>query len=312
MERRVLLAVFLSFLVLYVYQALIGPPPPAPGTDPTVAAPPAVETGRAAASRDDDPPRPRPQITAVEPPSPDPVIGDTSPRDVVVESDWFRATFTNRGAELVSFELKEYLDQGQPVELVPRELPSEEPWPFSLEFADESLSRLAHEALFRPSTDRLRLTDEPTALEFAYQDANGLRIQKTFRFDPATSPYLFDVSIEAAMGDTRLNPALRWGPALGGVESSTSGFAFRQGPRGVVHGRVLEGGVMQEFDTLRLDSGDVAVRPEIEGQASFLGVDNHYFLAAALPRGQEAMVRYRHVPLPPRVPDGDPRGPDGV
>ena len=30
MERRVLLAVFLSFLVLYVYQSLVGPPPGAP------------------------------------------------------------------------------------------------------------------------------------------------------------------------------------------------------------------------------------------------------------------------------------------
>lgn len=306
MERRVLLAVFLSFLVLYVYQALVGPPPGQPVPDAPVASSPPADASPSP-SADGRRPAPRAEITPVEPASPDPVVGDTEPRDVVVESDWFRATFTNRGAEMVSFELKEYLEEGQPVELVPRDLPPDEPWPFSLEFGDEALTRLAHDALFRPSTERLRLSPQPATLVFDYEDANGLRIEKAFRFDPAASPYLFHVTIDAALGDVPLNPALRWGPALGGVESSTSGFAFRQGPRGVVHGRVFEDGVMQEVDTLRPDAGDVAVRPALEGQPTFLGVDNHYFLAAALPRGREAMIRYRHVPLPPRAPDGEPR-----
>ena len=45
MERRVLIAVFLSFLVLYGYQALFVPPPPAtPETQPGAASPVAVPT----------------------------------------------------------------------------------------------------------------------------------------------------------------------------------------------------------------------------------------------------------------------------
>ena len=310
MERRVLLAVFLSFLVLYVYQAFIGPPPGEPVAErPGAPAMPSTETRQTAPVQDLPSARPQSQITAVEYPSPDPVVSDSAPRDVIVESDWFRATFANRGAELVSWQLKEYLDEGQPVELVPGELPPDEPWPFSLEFEDEQLTRLAHEALFRPSTGRLRLGDEAAALVFDYEDVTGLRIQKTFRFAPLLSPYLFTVSIEAVSGLTTLNPSLRWGPALGGVESSASGFAFRQGPRGVVYGRVLAAGVMQELEVGRYDAGDVAGQSTYEGQMSFLGVDNHYFLAAALPRGEAAAIQFRSVPLQPYsgVPDGDPR-----
>ena len=40
MEKRVLLAVFLSFLVLFVYQSLFAPPPPQERPSPAVAAAP--------------------------------------------------------------------------------------------------------------------------------------------------------------------------------------------------------------------------------------------------------------------------------
>ena len=111
----------------------------------------------------------------------------------MVESEWIRAKFANRGAVLVSWQLKDYLDEdGQPVELVPqlnqcvdgngqpveslypdtqpveatcrdennqlvefvpRELSPEEPWPFSLMFDDRQLTARLDQALFK--TERL-------------------------------------------------------------------------------------------------------------------------------------------------------------
>ena len=41
---------------------------------------------------------------------------------------------------------------------------------------------------------------------------------------------------------------------------------------------------------------------------SFVGVDNHYFLAAALAGAEDASITYRSVPLPPRVPARTLRG----
>ena len=320
MERRVLLAVFLSFLVLYMYQALFVPPPPdAPRAAPDAAPPPAAEPPPSAADAALQPLQPLPLAADPEqaapdaadgPAAPEPVVGDTAAREIVVETDHVRAVFTNRGAQLTSWQLKDYLDDGvtgPPVELVPRDLPPGAAAPFALELGDERLTRLANAALYRASAQRLSPADRPEALRFDYEDASGLRVRKTFTFDPGLGPYQFIADIEASDGGRPLNAVLRWGPALGGVERSTSGFAFRQGPRGVLEGLVLENGVMSERDVWRPDAGDVSERPTYEGQLGFVGVDNHYFLAAALPRGREATVLYRAAPLPPQPPDEDPR-----
>ena len=238
---------------------------------------------------------------------PEPVIGDVAPRDIVVESNQFRAVFTNRGAEMVSWQLKNYLEAGSPVELVPRGLPSNEPWPFALAFQEENLTVLAHEALFRPSSSNVRVGDRAEVLTFEYEDAGGFRVQKAFRFDPVISPYVVQVTVEARLGATPLNPAIRWGPALGGSPGSSSMFAFRQPPRGLLYGRVLADGVMQEIGMERPDPSDVVEQPVYQGQMEFLGVDNHYFLAAAVPGAEDARITFRSVPLAPLVPDGSAR-----
>ena len=330
MERRVLLAVFLSFLVLYAWQYLVAPAPPAPTPDaPASADSPGVDPAPASTPSNVSTPAPVPvtpsppgpgRITAVPPADPNPLVGDTQPREIVVEGESFRAVFSNQGAELRSWTLKDYLDSGRPVELVSQDedvpdlqarfqdLRVDQPWPFSVVFEDESLTALADAALFRASATNLRLTgDGSKTLTFDFEDQTGLRIRKVFSFDPSVSPYLFRLSVEASVGDEVLNPTIRWGPALGGVESTTSGFAYRQGPRGLMLGRVLEAGVLSEADVLRPDAGDVAGSRTYSGQLDFVGVDNHYFIAVAVPRQAETSVRYRAVPLPAPTPGGDPR-----
>ena len=237
------------------------------------------------------------------------MVGESEPRDIVVESNAFRAVFSNRGGELVSWQLKDYLEEGRPVELIPRELPPEEPWPFTLLFDDEDLTHLAHEALYLGSSSNLRLDDagEGRELAFEYEDASGLHIRKVFAFNLAASPYVFGVTIEAQLGAELLQPTIRWGPALGGVESQGSGLAFRQGPRGVIYGRFFDGVVFSDPEMERLERSDVATQSTYGGQFDFLGVDNHYFIAVALPQQRAVTAQYRAVPLPSLVPDGDSR-----
>ncbi len=314
MERRVLVAVFLSFLVLYAYQALLIPPPPAPHLQsPTDAQ--EVNPNRQLTPQADDqlspitsPALSPGRLAAIPPADPDPVVGDTQARDIVVESAAFRAVFSNRGAVLVSWALKDYLEEGRPVDLVPRDLPPDEPWPFSVTFKDEGITALTDAALFRPSVTNLRLTDDiPQRLAFDFEDSTGLRIRKVFSFDPSTSPYLIGLTVEATIGAEPLFPTIRWGAALGGVESTTSGFAYRQGPRGLLRGRVLEGAVLSDVEVVRPAADDVAVSPTYSGLLDFVGVDNHYFIAVALPSQEETSVNYRAVPLPSLTLGGDPR-----
>ena len=165
MERRVLLAVFLSFLVLVLYQRWVGPPPvpvDRVGTDPaaTAASPPgatdtqtAIGPARAAGAIG---------MPAVDGSAPPPAVvdvefelevADDGPRDIVVESEFVRAVFANRGAKLVSWQIKGHVDDnGGPVELVPPEVSPDQAWPFSLRVPDDpGISVRLKDALFRPS-----------------------------------------------------------------------------------------------------------------------------------------------------------------
>ena len=324
MERRILVAVFLSFLVLYGYQTLFVPPTAPPGDTSVPSASADADQGGAitqdsglssrragAAGSSSSAPPTNPsrggRVTAIERPVPEAVIGESQSRGIVIESDVFRAVFSNRGGELVSWQLKDYLKDGRPVELIPRELPPEEPWPFTLKFDDEDLTYLAHEAIYQASTSNLRRADASKRLVFEYEDASGLHIRKVFTFEPAASPYLLGVTIEAQLGSELLQPTIQWGPALGGVESQGSRLAFRQGSRGIIYGRVSDGTTLGDPEMERLERSDVATQSTYGGLFDFLGVDNHYFIAAALPQQRELTVDYRAVPLPALVPDGESR-----
>ena len=316
MERRVLLAVTLSFLVLVLYQRWLGPPPPLgppPQGEAAAGNLPAEGPGRGSPAVAADPP---PAVGGPGSPAPPagapagagsgdpetvPIVADARPRSIVVESDLVRAEFDNRGAELVSWQLKHYDDEnGDPVELALPEVASDRTRPFTLRVpGDPALTARLDDALFRPSTDRLRLGAGPGVLTFEYEDSSGLRARKTFRFQESPDqPYVvvFDATVTTAAG---VQPtAAAWGPGLGGVRAETSRLVFQQLPGAVLYGRPLQDGLAQDLDVYRASPGDVSERPAYEGQFDFAGVDNHYFLAAALPGGRPSRIHYRPLSAP--------------
>src|SRR5437773_6942902 len=143
MERRVLLAIFLSFLVLYVYQALVVKPVPKP--------PAAIATSTAAPQGlPAEAPRPAPKApgpVTVSAPAATALVGDATERDVRVDTRDVIAVFTNRGARLKSWRLKHFLDEKrQPQELVVN-LPNE-PLPFTLRASDDATTAALTSALY--------------------------------------------------------------------------------------------------------------------------------------------------------------------
>ena len=108
MERRVLIAVLLSFLVLFGYQLLFPPPPEPPRAKAGAAAQQPAASGQAAVT-----PSAAPQAEAV---AGTVEVGGPA-RDVTVEASDVRAIFTTRGGVLKSWRLKRYQDAaGQPLE----------------------------------------------------------------------------------------------------------------------------------------------------------------------------------------------------
>jgi YidC/Oxa1 family membrane protein insertase len=94
-----------------VYQSYFAPPPittpsSTPAGDPV---PPSTSTVPA-------PPSPAPVEKAAPPAGAAPLVADAEARDIVVETPAVRAVFTTRGGALKSWQLKEYLQNGQPLD----------------------------------------------------------------------------------------------------------------------------------------------------------------------------------------------------
>src|SRR5687768_15597465 len=125
MERRVLLAITLSFLVLFLFQRFVMPPPapvpaapagtPNQNASPSTAAPATATPGTAAPGTTAPPAPSAPQAPAIAA-----TVSEVNTREIVVETTKVRAVFSNHGAKLVHWVLKEYrTDAGQPLDLVP-------------------------------------------------------------------------------------------------------------------------------------------------------------------------------------------------
>src|SRR5262245_66136440 len=187
MERRVLIALFLAFIVLYVWQALfVKTPPPESSSPPPAAAAPsnapvAPPTGANATTPVPSAPSENaaPRATAL--------VGEQSERDVRVETRDVIAIFTNRGARLKSWRLKHFLDPSkQPQELVEHDLPTQ-PLPFTLRTGDDALTTTLNTALYAVGGGLgAPVESAPIDLRFEYRDSSGVRAVKEFHLEPAS------------------------------------------------------------------------------------------------------------------------------
>ena len=289
MEKRVLLAVVLSFLVLYGFQALFKvPEPPKPGPDQSQPTPAAVGPQDSSTPAQTSPSAPQPG--APPEPSAAPLVADTSDREIVVEGDSVRATFSSRGAVLKSWRLKKYQNHhGQDLELVPQDVPPDAARPFTLSVDDAAVSASLARALFRPSAPSLALGSDPATLSFVYSDASGLTAEKRFTFNPR-SPYIVEVLASVTKGGSTLVPAIQWGPALGtALDASAAGY-YNMPPRAVVHQ-----GSEERYDAKKI--GEIA---NVEGAYEFAGVDDHYFMVAAVTLKEPVRLHYETLQLPLR------------
>src|SRR5207237_2171627 len=112
-----------------------------------------------------------------------------------VKADDFVATFSNRGAELVSFRLLKYYTKpkgGEPVELVKARDPSRTDFPFAIEGRDAGLTVKLNTALYEVRND---VTKGSGDLEYRYVSPEGVAVAKTFHF---SDEYLFTFAVSVS------------------------------------------------------------------------------------------------------------------
>jgi YidC/Oxa1 family membrane protein insertase len=292
MERRVLLAVLLSFVVLYGFQLLFPPPPePKPAAPGQTAAPhttaPAVTQGPAGRQAEAVPGQ-----AAPIPPTGAPAV---DARDVVVENPAVRAVFTTRGAALKSWRLKKYHDAaGQPLELVASHAPVGAPLPFTLAADEAAVSNTLASAVFTPSADALSIDGSTRTLQFEFKDGNGIDARKTFTF-AADRPYSIGLTADVKRAGQPLPVTVAWGPAIGsGIVPKSR--TYNPAPQPVFY---------RDGKVSRVSPDKIAAQPVQEGTFGFAGVEDHYFLAALVTPRQPLRVTYQAVAVSvPDAPDG--------
>lgn len=284
-ERRLLLAVALSLLVLTAYQLLFAP---TPRPRPSPASPGAVSRGpspAAPASPSGAPSAPGTAATPIPTTTPVAAIADERERRVEVEGADIQVAFANKGARLLSWKLNHYRDaRGRPEEMVlavgdgPRSL--------DLETGDADVDGRLREELFRPSIEHLTLR-EGSPHELVFEWAGGdLEARKVLRF-PARG-YLVEVEGRVRRAGRDLPVKVGWGPGVGNPTAAEMEVQGYVPPRGVYLG----------------PEGVNRVPPEdIRGQlpapgARWIGVESQFFAALWVPPSPVLPAELRAVPLP--------------
>src|SRR5471030_887159 len=290
MERRVLLAIFLAFLVLYTWQALfVKPvPKPVPGSAAATTSEPAAGAAAVNSSGSSNSPfQPVAPIVIAKPSAPlaPALVADSTERDVRVETRDVIAVFTNRGARLKSWRLKHYLDQQrQPQELIEHDLPGQ-PLPFTLRVGNDTTTATVNEGLYTVSGAPAATADaSPVDLRFEYRDSVGIHAIKEFHLD--ASSYIFTFRATVTEGDHTLTPSIIWGPAIGDVGEISR------------YTKKSEGVVFQDGKVVRLAPKDIAQQSVYDGDYHYAGVDDNYFMTAALFPGA-IKVSFSPVSIPP-------------
>jgi YidC/Oxa1 family membrane protein insertase len=234
-----------------------------------------------------------PQLTAgpEQPPAPASAITAGSETQTTIENERVRITFTNRGAQVVHWILKDFKDTtGQPLDMVQPQAAARFGLPLSLYTYESALTTQLNQVLYQPSATGFLLA--PNSLTFHYA-ANGLDVLKTFRFDTG---YVVSVEAQVRRNGAPVRALVAWPAGLGDMEE-------------FVPGKVRGGAVRTQSQYVWSLDGkqDILAAAKVSGNATldgpyaFAGISDLYFAAAFLPEdlnGTTVVTLHNTIDLP--------------
>ena len=219
MEKRLILAIVLSFLILFLFQLIFvkpQPAPPVPAETGTETA--AVESQPASGERqENEKSLPPGQMAGTGE-----VITSDREQEITIDTPLYAATWSNKGGVLKSWKLKNQLKkipsqknpEREPLDLVPDSALATGLFPFSLQLAAEDLNNLANNSLYRVNTQRLELAaDQKGELILEYSDGNKVKIKKHLTFEGQN--YNFKTQLTVEVDGRQIEPVILWGPGIG-------------------------------------------------------------------------------------------------
>jgi YidC/Oxa1 family membrane protein insertase len=279
MDKRAIIGIALSILVLVVYQQLVthfyGPPP-------TASAPETEKGGpeKATTPEQNTAPSPAPSMPA----APAALPASRSGKEITVETDNYIAVFTTQGARLKSFKFKKFRssvdENSPPFEMVRTApgvpLPLGIRWQAPTPFEDSEL-------LYSVKGDDLKLTgDSKGALVFQGRNGDGSEVTKSFTFVGSSYPIQLEIAVKSANATAPIPEVL-----LTDQSDHTA-------PN---HDAPFEGFIALVDNKIKREPPAEAVKgQEFSGDVSWAGFGHTYFFFALVPdNGAQHKVSVRQA-----------------
>jgi YidC/Oxa1 family membrane protein insertase len=194
-----------------------------------------------------------------------PAVQAAAETTTVVENELYRIEFTNHGAQVKSWLLKQYKDsQGHPLNLVHTQAADKFGYPLSLHTYDAGVDTALAQALYVPSASGTLTA--PAKLTFQYS-GGGLEVTKTFSFDET---YVLHADVQVVRNGTPVRALLAW---PGGFGDQDTALAYS--------GAQID--YSRDSHDEHIASKKVSGGETVNGPFDWAGVSDTYFAAIFLP-----------------------------
>ena len=262
-QKRLLMAIGLSFLVFFVWSIAFAPKRPEHPTEQNQAL---KSTESAEVKKESSAPAPGAvqkeadkTEAALEPPQ-----GNREARSIIVETPLYRMTLSENGGGVTSMILKSYREtvaaDSPAKELIPKETRG------GTALTSFGTGNSLEGAFFKTDreTDKIDVRGQPSDLRFSHRTAEGVRIDKSYRFYP--NSYLVDLNISISNESKQaiqgpLKVTLRHTMPIGALN-----YGF-QGPSGLIDGALEQ-----------VKIKDIEKKSKISGSLQWIAIEELYFM----------------------------------
>jgi YidC/Oxa1 family membrane protein insertase len=282
MEKRLIVAIALSFVVLFAWQAIFvkNQPPQPPSSKPPEQAeavqglPAAIPQVKTESSADPQPQQSDQPLSAES----EPVSGERK-QEITIDTPLYRAVWSSQGGVLTSWRLKQHLnDSRESLELVSQASRDLNRFPFSLQTGNPDFDAVINSVLYAPSRSSLELLgDETEEMTFEYADGEGNRVEKRLIF--WAGGYDIEIQVRVWKNGQPLDPYLVWGPQFGTLSPASIGGRMGGSPGISVH----SGGKVFRHDERKFDPAKA-----VYNFVNWAGYDDQFFIALFLASPQES------------------------
>lgn len=268
MDKKSILAIVLSLMVLYIYQAFF--------VKPTLQEQPAPAQKEASVVKKTGGDVPGAQSGAGQ----TNIISfkqqkEAEYKDIPMETEGYTAVFTTRGAALKSFKLKKYREtidkNSAPIELV--NVKAGMPYPLTLSFASSDFDIL-DDALYEAKVEKTDFKHGADAqrLTFTLEYPGAVKIEKTYRFHPGKYDFDLEVKVTNLSRNTLSQVAgLNWHQFVD-PQAQTDSYGH-DGPISLVAKNI-------EREEVKKLTAPKTLGPDV----SWGGFESKYFIAAMIPQ----------------------------